>query len=46
MYIQLQSKKYADIIIPNYGGGYSASFQEESKHSIQLFELYFLEEQK
>lgn len=25
----LPSKKYADIIIPNYGGGYSASFQEE-----------------
>ncbi|EAR84296.2 uridine kinase (macronuclear) [Tetrahymena thermophila SB210] len=25
----LPSKKYADIIIPNYGGGYSSSYQEE-----------------
>lgn len=23
---KIKSKKYADIIIPNYGGGYSASF--------------------
>ena len=26
LFAALKSKKYADIIIPNYGGGYSASF--------------------